>query len=242
MFFFFLFFLRHLLGWTSKSLRHLSHCNSLNLSSKKGDKRTASSSSSSSCDQSSSSSSSRGSSYTSRGTKCPVSSSPSRHRGTFDSKVLQSPTPKKSAFGKWESCPLPLRVLLGSSLSVTLILRVVYIDIFGPIIIAGALMQAVLFPIHLFSSWRIFFSFCWRRKYVCVCHPWVSLDIVCCIQISSAQHLYQFCFAWSNMFFWASMSFCSCWPSIVGSCEGFGISWWPCLWAVVLQTSSGLYY
>ena len=74
---FFFFFIRCLLIWTSRSLRHLSHCNSLNLSSKKSDKRTASSSSSSSCGQSSSSSSSRGSSYTSRGTKCPASSSPS---------------------------------------------------------------------------------------------------------------------------------------------------------------------
>ena len=71
-----------------------------NLSSKRDGKRTASSSSSSCHGQSSSSFSLLGSSHGARGTKCPASSSPSRHRVSFDSKVLRSPTPKKSSFRK----------------------------------------------------------------------------------------------------------------------------------------------
>ena len=71
-----------------------------NLSSKKDGKRTASSSSPSSRGRSSLSAASRSSSYLSRSTKRPASSSPNHRRVTFDSKALQSPTPKKSSFWK----------------------------------------------------------------------------------------------------------------------------------------------
>ena len=71
-----------------------------NLSSKKDGERTASSSSSSSRGQSSSSAALRSSSYLSCGAKRPLSSSPNCRRVTFDSKVLQSSTPKKSSFQK----------------------------------------------------------------------------------------------------------------------------------------------
>ena len=72
----------------------------LNLSSKKDGKRTASSTSSSSRGWSPSAAASRGSSYSSCGMKRLSSSSPNRRRVTFVSKVLRSPTPKKSSFRK----------------------------------------------------------------------------------------------------------------------------------------------
>ena len=54
------------------------------------------------------------------------------------------------------------------------IFLVIYINIVGCVIIAGALMQAILFPIHPFPGWRIFFSFFGSLLLrLCFCSPWL---------------------------------------------------------------------